>query len=141
MLLYGICTSDIKHVNWEAVVLLLKDFDESLYKDYLSDMQDAFDSGEEYSEKDTEDWFGNYDSCGMTGLGAFLHDVIEEKEKLQMDLEWGDGLFLGLRMLPPWRYHESVRHITEQDFCDVLRKYVNLITTDELVIKLWNIED
>lgn len=141
MLFYGICTSDIAHVNWEAAVLLLKDFDENRYQDYLSDMQDIFESGEKVSEKDTEDWFDNYDSSGMTGLGAFLHDVIEEKEKVQMDLEWGEGLFLGLHMLPPWQYHESVQHITEEEFCDILRKYVNLVTTDELVIKFWDLND
>lgn len=38
MLMYGICSSNIKKVKWESVKEMLKEFDADLYEEFVEDL-------------------------------------------------------------------------------------------------------
>lgn len=41
----------------------------------------------------------------------------------------------------PWNYNSVTRNMSEEDFNEILRKYICLITDDELEIRMWDIPD
>lgn len=81
MLLFGVCINDIEKagIDWKKVVNMLQKFDSDLYESFCDDM------GETFSERDVEDWFSNYETEGRSGIGAFFHNLIENKEKITLD--------------------------------------------------------
>ena len=71
MLMYGICSSNIKEIKWDSVKEMLKEFDADLYEEFV----EALDGDLSYSN-----WFSKYENEGYFGIGAFLKDYIEFKE-------------------------------------------------------------
>ena len=69
MYLYGVCTDDLKHINVEGVIELLKMID--VYQECMDDCDDDVEC--------VLDWVDNYESDGRFGIGALLYDVIKEK--------------------------------------------------------------
>ena len=53
MLMYGICSSNIKKVKWESVKEMLKEFDADLYEEFVEDLDG------DLSNSNMEDWFSN----------------------------------------------------------------------------------
>ena len=128
MYLYGICIVDIEHLKLDGIIELLKTVD--IYKECMEDCDD--------DESYIFDWIENYDSNGRFGLGALLYDVITQKEKFNIDIDDPNGIvFIGLAGDAPWNFNKSTKNITEEDYNQMLRRYVNLITDDELVIRWW----
>lgn len=76
MLMYGICSSNIKKVKWESVKEMLKEFDADLYEAFVEDLDG------DLSNSNMEDWFSKYENEGHFGIGAFLKDYIEFKEDI-----------------------------------------------------------
>lgn len=86
MLIYGICVDEIKNneIDWDKVEKLLESYDSSLhgdFKEYVNYDDSKTPEEQEYWKKE---WFLAYDSMGHHGLGAFLHDVIEKEEQLDL---------------------------------------------------------
>lgn len=73
MLMYGICSSDIKEIKWDSVKEMLKEFDADLYEEFVEDLDG------DLSNSNMEDWFSKYENEGRFGIGAFLKDYIEFK--------------------------------------------------------------
>lgn len=136
MLMYGICTEDVqKNVNWKAVVKLLQDFDQERYQDFLEDVS------ENYTDQDTEEWFDQYEADGRSGLGAFLYDVIKDKEKLDIDIDDPNGVYIGISAGAPWEFAESIKALKKDDFDAVLNKYITWITGKPMLIRWYKVDD
>ena len=81
MLMYGICSSNIKEIKWDSVKEMLKEFDADLYEEFVEDLDG------DLSNSNMEDWFSKYENEGYFGIGAFLKDYIEFKEDIILDID------------------------------------------------------
>lgn len=136
MLMYGICMNEVEnYVNWEAVVKLLQNFDPERYQDFLDDV------GENYTNQDTEEWFDQYEADGRSGLGAFLYDVIKDTEKLDIDIDDPNGVYIGISAGAPWEFAESIRSLKKDEFDALLNKYITQITGEPTLIRWYKVDD
>lgn len=137
MLLFGVCINDIERegINWKKAVDMLQEFDSDLYESFLEDMDES------YSDQDAEDWFSNYETEGRSGIGAFLHDLIESKEKITLDIDNPDGVYIGISAAAPWEMDDSIKNLTEKEFSDIMQKYIRQITDTEIEIRWWKVDD
>lgn len=138
MLIYGVCISDIEKINEEKAMEFLKELDRSYgsyyLEKYLEDKEDHDD--EDYS---FNDWMYDYEYNGYYGLSAFLVDVIEHMEEINIACDDPDGVhYLGLSASAPWKFNEKTRNMPEKEFCELLSKYVEKVTDDELKIRWWS---
>lgn len=95
----------------------------------------------ENDSRDIEFWFDQYESEGRSGLGAFLYDVIREQEKVEIDIDDPDGVYIGISAAAPWEFHPSVRNLSEEQFTAMISKYICQITDEEVPIRWWNVDD
>lgn len=137
MLLFGVCINDIERegINWKNVIDMLQEFDFDLYESFLEDMDES------YSDQDAEDWFLNYESKGGSGIGAFLHDLIESKEKITLDIDYPDAVYIGISPAVPWEMDVSIKNLTKKEFSDIMHKYIRQITDTEIEIRWWKVDD
>lgn len=142
MLIYGLCMSEIKdsEIDWEKVEKLLESYDPSLYETFREDVYDDTSSPEEQKYWKKE-WFLAYDSLGYHGLGAFLHDVVEKEEGIDLDMGDSKGFILGLSPDLPWYYPDKVRNLSNDKFCALMTKYVKMISDHAPTIQMWDCSD
>lgn len=142
MLIYGICMSEIdSEINWDKVEKLLESYDSSLYENYKEYVYDNDTLTQEELECWRIDWFLDYHSSIYQGLGAFLHDVIEEEEHIDLDMGYSNGFVLGLSPDLPWYYPENIRNLTNDKFCALIAKYIEKISDYVPTIQMWNCSD
>ena len=138
MLLFGVCINDIEKagINWKKVSNLLQEYDAVFYKAFCEDI------GKNPSDQDAMDWFSNYETEGRrSGIGAFLHDLIEDKENIALDIDDPDGVYLGLSAAVPWEMDDSIKNLTKESFTGIMQKYIHLITDAEIEVRWWRIDD
>ena len=142
MLIYGICMSEIdSEINWDKVEKLLESYDSPLYENYKEYVYDNDTLTQEELESWRIDWFLDYHSSIYQGLGAFLHDVIEEEEHIDLDMGYSNGFVLGLSPDLPWYYPENIRNLTNDKFCALIAKYIEKISDYVPTIQMWNCSD
>lgn len=141
MIIYGVCISDINEINEEKAIEFLEELSEIGYEDYLENFLDnKHDNGEDYT---FNDWVYDYHSDFYNiGLAAFLADVIEEVEDIDITSDDPNGVhYLGLSADAPWCFNKKTRNISREDYEDILRKYVCAITNEILEIRWWYVSD
>ena len=135
MYLYGVCTSDIDNYKVDGIINLMKIAD--VYNDCLADFSD--EEMEHDMEKAIVGWALDYETEGRWGIGALLHDAIEKKEGIDLDIDDPDGhVYVGISADAPWNFKGKTRKLSEEEFNAILTQYVNLVTEDVLPIKWWN---
>ena len=136
MLMYGICVDYMKGINWQNASDMLKEFDADLYASFLDDM------GSDYKDTDIENWFSNYESEGCYGIGAFLHDVIKEREFVDLAIDEPNGkVYLGISADVPWNFAEPVKTFSKSGFHNMLNRYIGMLTTESVEIQWWSVSD
>lgn len=115
MLLFGVCINDIEKagINWGNIVGMLKKYDHDRYSDFLDDMEE----------------------------NSAEYDVIREQEKIEIDIDDPDGVYIGISAAAPWEFHPSVRNLSEEQFAAMISKYICQITDAEIVIRWWKVDD
>ena len=80
-MLYGVCISDIRRINEESAIELLKEISEKGYDDYLENFnENKMDNGNDYTFRD---WISNFQSeFHGHGLPGFLVEIIEAIEEI-----------------------------------------------------------
>ena len=99
------------------------------------------EAGDTQNWESVEDWFNHYESETYYGIGAFLHDVIKQEEKIQLDLSEStkNGVCVGIFVKAPWGYDPSVKNISCPEFKAIINKYVSKITNnDEAYFQWWD---
>lgn len=139
MVIYGVCISDIEKINEEKAIDFLKELSNNGYGyiDYLEDFLEKKDETDgEYS---FNDWAYDYESYnGYFGLAAFLRDVIEEVEGIDIVCDDPNGIhYLGLSADAPWNFNFTTKRMSEKDYNQILTHYINKVTDDVLNIKWW----
>lgn len=140
MLIYGVCISDIENINEEKAVEFLNELARLNYNDYLEQfLENQNDNGMDYS---FNDWMYNFEADGHYGLSAFLKQVIENVEGINIYCDDPQGIhYLGLSLDTPWHYNHKTKNIAKEEYNDILRKYINKITDDILEIRYWSVSD
>lgn len=133
---YGICVSDIVDVPVERLVLLLEHapvFHQEV-NDWLAEQGIENPAFEDYMA---------YDKDYMLGLSTFLTRVIEEAEHVCFTAcdDFNGNDYLIYMPSYPWELPENERSLTEERIEEVLRKYVSIITDDELTIDYQSAEN
>ena len=128
-------------INWDKVEKLLESYDSPLYENYKEYVYDNDTLTQEELESWRIDWFLDYHSSIYQGLGAFLHDVIEEEEHIDLDMGYSNGFVLGLSPDLPWYYPENIRNLTNDKFCALIAKYIEKISDYVPTIQMWNCSD
>ena len=136
MLMYGIGVDYVEGIDWQNAVGMLKEFDEDLYSAFLDDL------GTAYTADDIKEWFSNYECEGCYGIGAFLHDVIKEREFVDLDIDEPNGkMYLGISADVPWNFAEPVKTFSKSDFHNMINRYIGMLTTEPVEIQWWSISD
>ena len=77
--------------------------------------------------------------------GISLNVYRSDKDHLHYDwilnIDDPDGTFIGVSAGAPWDFVSSLKDMDEADFDSLLRKYVNLVTDEPLVIRWWKVND
>ena len=133
---YGICTSEIV-TTIERIEELLKHapiFSKKLHDDFLE---------WEIDEPNIYDYLG-YDCDYYTGIAFIMKEVIKEAEDIQLDTaENFDGdWYLLLCPWYPWTpVTEREKNLTIEELDCVFKKYIHIVTDDELIIKYQSVEN
>lgn len=142
MELYGVCISDIEKINEEKVMEFLEYLseDKATEIDYLADfLATKNDNNGDYS---VSDWLYDFESNGYYGLAAFLRDVIEEIEEVDITCDDPNGIhYLGLESEAPWNFNVKTRNMTAEEYRSILTEYVDMVTDDVLEIRWWHVID
>ena len=144
MLIYGVCISDITKFDEEKVLSFLKELKElnpekyRYFDDVLESQKDALPW-----ELSVVEWLHDFeDNCGYFGVAAFLRDVIEDIEGVDIVCDDPHGIqYLGLFADAPWAFNAKTLTLSAEDYCNILRKYLNKITDDKLEIRWWSVTD
>lgn len=133
MLIYGVCISDIKTINEEKAIKFLNELAKLNYNNYLEEfLENKNDNDTDYS---FNDWMYDFEINGYYGLSAFLRQVIEDVEGINIYCDDPNGIhYLGLSLDTPWNYNYKTKNITNEEYDNILRKYINKITDDILEV-------
>lgn len=119
----------------------MESYDSSLHRDFKEYVN--YDDSETPEEQEywKKEWFLAYDSMGYHGLGAFLHDVIEKEEQLDLNMGDSNGFILGIAPDLPWYYSENIKNLTNDMFCSLIAKYVKKISDHVPSVQMWGCSD
>ena len=139
MIIYGVCISDIKSYNEEKA----EEFLESLRNTNVSDIADDYFINKEENGYDLNEFFYGFESQdGYYGIAAFLKEVIENIEGVNISCDDPDGVhYLGLSADAPWKFNDKTKNMSEEEYNAILTRYVSYFTDDVLEIRWWNVND
>lgn len=133
---YGICVSDIKTKSVERLQQLLH-----LAPEYEAEINDWLEEWE-ISEPAYEDYM-KFDQDYNLGLATILREVIQEAENvgfLACD-DFGGMDYLIYPPSYPWSHPKSESDLTEKRIEEILRKYVGILTDEEITIDYQSVEN
>ena len=79
-----------------------------------------------------KEWFSEYeDDDGYSGISAYLKDVINKYEGTQLRSFDIDCDCIYFQQDYPWNLNEKMRGMSIEEFCGIVRKYLNQITDAE----------
>jgi len=135
---YGVCIDYIKEHKLDKLTCLIKTKFAEMYKIITEDTPEN-----ELTLEDIMEWIGIYEgNNGGDGLNGMLADIIVKETGISINAVSDDNGFdyLLLWESTPWGFNEKTRALTEDEFCNIIRKYINMVTDEELEVKLWPIE-
>jgi len=129
---YGIRVDDIKKESLDRIQALIH-----LAPDYEEQVQTFFRVNK--IEEPTYTDYMEVDQDCYLGLATILREVIREAENVSF-IACDDYNGVAYLLYPPsypWHLSESERGITESRVEELLRKYVNIITDEEISIEYY----
>lgn len=133
---YGFCVDDIKTRNVERLEALLKtapELDREIHN-WLEEHS--------ISEPDWDDYM-DFDKDCMLGLATILQKVIEEAEGLTLTAcdDYDDRAYLLYQPSYPWQLTEADLALTEEHLVSVFRRYVGMLTDEEVEVAYQEVEN
>ena len=147
---YGFCTDNLTNYSFESIRKLcelnketLSEYEDDLHL-YLSDntameFDDDTDINalvqyaNEFDNIDVNSFLDERhdDTCEGYGIGYYLKDIIKRNEDIELYAcdDFGGNHYLLFTPSYPWsKLSEKERNITKEEFNDILRRYVNIVT-------------
>lgn len=133
---YGIRVSDINVASVESLKELIHmapEYEKAV-NEWIADSEITDPSVDDYLDFDQ-------DYC--MGLASMLKEIIEEAEKVRFTAcdDCYSNLFLVYEPKYPWYLPETERSLDEESIADILRKYVSIITDEEIAIDYYSAEN
>lgn len=126
MLIYGICLK-LEDINNEKAEAFLKELSVSGYTRYLEEFEENKKDHEEDGDAAYRfsDWIEDFVASGYECFVEFMHDVIEEKEHIDLidlvdDNWWG---YLGTTAGLPWDFTDRIKNLSKEEFEKLILKY------------------
>lgn len=137
---HGICTDDI-HTTVDKIKALIAMAPNAyeLCVDAFKDAEnDEITRPDEFAEYMGQGWDGHEEA----GLATLLAVVINECEGIDMYASMDDygNTFLIMQEKLPWHCTHREKNLTEDGINAIIRKYVSVLTDDEIEIKYQEIE-
>ena len=126
---YGIDLYDRMDDVFPGLLAFTQKYTPDIYKELCESMDPEDD--EEDRRIFVKEWFSEYDSNGYSGLSAYLRDVINEQEGTQFRSFDIDCDCIYFPQDYPWNLNEKMRGMSMEEFCGIVRKYLNQITDAE----------
>ena len=126
---YGIDLYDRMDDVFPGLLAFTQKYTPDIYKELCESMDPEDD--EEDRRIFVKEWFSEYDSNGYSGLSAYLRDVINEQEGTQFRSFDIDCYCIYFPQDYPWNLNEKMRGMSMEEFCGIVRKYLNQITDAE----------
>lgn len=132
---FGVCIDDIKTTPARVLELArLKNMDE--VTEYLDDGRPGWTESD-LSMDDFNDLCGDY---GEYGVAYVLLNAIDE-----IDISYAND-YCGVQYVLfeptyPWYMSQKTAKITEEDVINVMRKYISILTDDEVAIDYYSVEN
>lgn len=133
---YGICVDDIQTKDLErlkAVLKLAPKLDQEI-RDWI-----------EGSSFDAPDWddYMEFDADFYLGLAAILQAVIEEAEGITLTAcdDCEGRKYLLYQPCYPWQLSENTRELTQERLDALFRKYVKMLTDEEVEVSYQEVEN
>lgn len=133
---YGICTDHIKTESVDRLQQLLRlvpEFEAEI-NGWLKEIEVDAPTYEDYMD---------FDQDYHLGIATILLNVIKEAEGIEM-LACDDAAGMVYLMFPPlypWRIEENERGLTEEKIEEILRKYIAVLTDEEITIEYQSAEN
>jgi len=125
---YGI---DLSNLHFKNLNLFIHHYDPNLYTDMQRDLED---SGLELDDESIIDYLDNYENgYGYYGLSAYLSDIINENEKLELCCY--DSCVNGCIYVPaqyPWQFSDKMKKMKKEKINEIMKLYFSQITDDEI---------
>ena len=139
MLIYGVCISDIATINEEKAI----SFSKKYAKTDPNPLEEFMGSGDSNGDLlPFEEWVRYYEYNGYYGLSAFLAEIINTLEKIDISCDDMGGMhYLGIRPDMPWNYNEKTKELTKDQYIKIMDKYINEFTDSHLSMEWWFVED
>lgn len=139
MLIYGVCISDIKAINEDRALELLKKYS-AVNPDPYNNYLESKDADGEQVTFDT--WCYDYENNGHFGLSALLSDIIQDLEGIDIVCDDPNGIhFLGISADVPWHYNQKTRSLSHEEYQRIMAEYISQITDEILPLRWWHVQD
>lgn len=134
--IYGACVSGVKCNEKKAEEFLMSIRDTSC-RDIVEDYFKSKEAGNSLSN-----WLENFSSKELgRGPGAVMAVLIRRLEGIDVSYSNLTGSFVGLLMGMPWNFNEKTRSLSEEEFRDILSRYISYFIDEEEEIRLWYLSD
>lgn len=147
MYLYGICLTEV-NVNFSEVNSFLSSLINTKAHDIIEQFIDDMNHAEidpddnDLWAHEVDDWCDRYESEGYFGLDAVLKDIIRLNEGIDIICDDPNGFhYLGIAADAPWTFNQKTRELSKAEFENILTKYIQPFTKDELKFKYYHRED
>ena len=149
---YGFCTDNLTNYSFESIRKLcelnketLSEYEDNLHL-YLSD-NTAMEYDDDMDINALVQYANEFDSIDVNsflderhddtyegyGIGYYLKDIIKRNEDIELYAcdDFDGNHYLLFTPSYPWsKMSEKERNITKEEFNDILRKYVNIVTNN-----------
>lgn len=124
---YGIDLCEhMKEDSFPGLLAFAQKYTPDIYGEICEWLRDC--GKKETEPKNVKEWFSDYEQDGYRGIAAYLTAVINEQEGTQFRCFDVDCDCIYFPQEYPWKMNEKMRKMTEEEFCGLIRKYINQVT-------------
>ncbi len=137
MLLYGVQVTN-RIYNTDNIEKFIKRLMDTTCKDIVEN----YFIGEKDGCDDALAWVDTYRSRGHDGLAAFLTDVINKLENINITCGENNGAsFIGIIPDLPWNFNRKIKTLNKEEYSKIFEKYFLYLTDDSPEVRWWKIQD
>lgn len=133
---YGFCVDDI-HTTPKRLMELAEMNEKVLRR--VEAYLDEYYPGWTIESLNMEDFNDLEGDCGETGLAHVLYEVIDLRVTVTSDFD--NRYYILYEPSYPWSIPDSEEHLTEEDVLRIFRKYISVVTDENIFIYYQSVEN
>lgn len=133
---YGFCVDDI-HTTPKRLMELAEMNEKVLRR--VEAYLDEYYPGWTIESLNMEDFNDLEGDCGETGLAHVLYEVIDLRVTVTSDFD--NRYYILYEPSYPWSIPDDEEHLTEEDVLRIFRKYISVVTDENIFIYYQSVEN